>query len=376
MNGFARISILTLAIGCASKMDEATVRSTFEAAFKEHNPTEGQYGWELVGKGQWFKGSMFSTECLKENMLAYPDLNNPGRLSPDFALQYSFTASTKRGYCIDMGSDLRPVIDSIEPVSELGSYDIQNVNFHYELNDASPWFGCFQETHSNRTIRVEKREDVPLINPDDVAKLAFQENNGCPQPVPKAVERKAKGPFTAEPSDSPSIEDVKKLAQAFDDALHAGEFDKAMKLVSCVNLLTEKPEDMWGGCVLGDFVAVGPSTHGESRAQDGAPWLEYAIYDLAKLEKVVADKEDKTLFHVLMTHRKTKGTRSFSVQWADGQWKLLGKLSIMGAGMTPVRLMNDLHESTNRDIFKRRLEGEAIDHKGNALDPNAEEEGE
>ena len=68
---------------------------------------------------------MFSTECLKENMLAYPDLNNPGRLSPDFALQYSFTASTKRGYCIDMGSDLRPVIDSIEPVSELGSYDIR-----------------------------------------------------------------------------------------------------------------------------------------------------------------------------------------------------------------------------------------------------------
>ena len=113
MNGFARISLLSIAIGCQSKMDEATVRSTFEAAFKEHNPTEGQYGWELVGKGQWFKGSMFSTECLKENMLAYPDLNNPGRLSPDFALQYTFTASTKRGYCIDMGSDLRPVIDSI-----------------------------------------------------------------------------------------------------------------------------------------------------------------------------------------------------------------------------------------------------------------------
>ena len=34
MNGFARISLLSIAIGCQSKMDEATVRSTFEAAFK------------------------------------------------------------------------------------------------------------------------------------------------------------------------------------------------------------------------------------------------------------------------------------------------------------------------------------------------------
>ena len=49
-------------------------------------------------------------------------------------------------------------------------------------------------------------------------------------------------------------------------------------------------------------------------------------------------------------------------------------MSVIGAGITPVRLMNDLHQKDARDIFERRLAGEKINVKGQPLDPNAEKE--
>ena len=96
--------------------------------------------------------------------------------------------------------------------------------------------------------------------------------------------------------------------------------------------------------------------------------------DMRALEFFLQDKEDKTLFHVIMPHRKSKKERSFSIQWIDGQWKILGVMSVIGAGITPVRLMNDLHQKEARDIFDRRLAGEKINVKGQPLDPNAEKE--
>ena len=101
-----------------------------------------------------------------------------------------------------------------------------------------------------------------------------------------------------------------------------------MGMISCVNLETNK----WGTCSLVELLALGPSTYGDFRVEDGAPWLEYTQYNLKALTKIVKDKKDPTILHVLMPHRKTKKTRSFSVQWTSGRWKLLGVVSIMGLG--------------------------------------------
>ena len=134
-------------------------------------------------------------------------------------------------------------------------------------------------------------------------------------------------------------------------------------MVSCIDLFAEANQQ-WGFCSLSEYVALGPSTHGDSRPEDGMPWMEGVQYSLDNIKKVVQDKKDKTLFHVIMPHRKSKKERSFSVQWVDGQWKMLGAMSVIGAGITPIRLINDLHEKEARDIFERRLAGEKINVKG------------
>ena len=48
------LMLMSLLFGCNSKMDEATVKGVVENAFLEQNPTEGRYGWEIIGKAQWF----------------------------------------------------------------------------------------------------------------------------------------------------------------------------------------------------------------------------------------------------------------------------------------------------------------------------------
>ena len=71
---------------------------------------------------------------------------------------------------------------------------------------------------------------------------------------------------------------------------------------------------------------------------------------------------------------KNRKMLSFSIQWVGGEFKLFGAVSIMGAGLTPIRLMNDLHDKQYREAFEKRLAGEEVDYKGNPLNPNAEEE--
>ena len=72
------LMLMSLLFGCNSKMDEATVKGVVEKAFMEQNPTEGRYGWEIIGKAQWFVGQGFNMECLMENELAYINYDKPG----------------------------------------------------------------------------------------------------------------------------------------------------------------------------------------------------------------------------------------------------------------------------------------------------------
>ena len=44
-----------------------------------------------------------------------------------------------------------------------------------------------------------------------------------------------------------------------------------------------------------------------------------------------------------------------------------GRCQHYGAGITPLRIMNDLHDKTYREAFDKRLAGEEVDYKGNFL---------
>ena len=360
------ILICLAALGCSSQMPEEVVRKTIEDAFLAENPA-GRIGWELVGKGQWFEGTSFSKGCLIDREFAYPNFDTVGQLTPSVLGQTYLVSSTQRGFCIDLGREARLVIDSIEPVSEMSQgWDIQNITAHFEVDDPTPWFECLNEDVQTRTFYVEDKNGTPTVN--DLSQVRLTSNN-CTGNTTKAEERKSTSRPTKEPTKAPTMDQIKALATEIDEALYSADFKKAMSLTSCVNLLDPAQAEAakWGFCTLGDFVNLGPSTKGQQRLQDGPPWLEGTAYKFDAFEKIQADKEDPTLFHVLMKHRRSKETRSFAVQWADGKWKMFGVYSVISQGVSAVRFMNDLHDKEKRDIFNRRLSGEKIDHKGDPL---------
>ena len=64
--------------------------------------------------------------------------------------------------------------------------------------------------------------------------------------------------------------------------------------------------------------------------------------------------------------------RSLTVQWVDGQYKLMAVVSLKGEGMTSPRFVYDMHVPQRRKIFEKRLKGEPIDERGNNYDPFAD----
>ena len=146
---------------CGGQMSEETVKATVEAAFQEANQTGGRLGWELAGKGQWFNGLEFDKTCLMENDLAYPNHMKQGRISPTYAAQSFVTASTKRGYCLDLGTDLSLEVLSIEPVSEMSQgWDIQNVQVRFSIKNPTPWFPCLKESHLSRMVQNPEKQII------------------------------------------------------------------------------------------------------------------------------------------------------------------------------------------------------------------------
>ena len=361
------LSLISLAaIGCSSQMPEDVVRKTIEDAFLAENPA-GRIGWELVGKGQWFEGTSFSKGCLIDREFAYPNFDTVGQLTPSILGQTYLVSSTQRGFCIDLGREARLVIDSIEPVSEMSQgWDIQNITAHFEVDDPTPWFECLNEDVRSRSFYVEDKNGTPTVN--DLSQVRLTSNN-CTGNTTKAESRKSGSRPTATPPKAPTMDQVKSLTTKLDEALYNADFDKVMDMTSCVNVLDPEQDEeaKWGYCTLGDFVNLGPSTKGQQRLQDGPPWLEGTVYKFDSFEKIQADRGDPTLFHVLMTHRRSKESRSFTVQWADEQWKMFGVYSVISQGVSAIRFMNDFHDKAKKDIFDRRLKGEKIDHKGNPL---------
>ena len=357
---------------CSSKLEEDQIRSAVQTQFDIDNPSQTRLTWELKGKGQWYKGIEFDSTCLAENDLAFSKPRSPGYISPVHSAQVFVTGATKRGYCLDLGESLSIDVLSIDDKSAVKK-DTYLVKYSFSAKDPSPFFQCLTEKTKVREVMVEGVEkDGAKVAQVIKSNLKFQDGNDCTA-TQQPQKRTASPRPMSEPPVKLNIEEAKKIAQKFDDLIFEQNFEEVQQMVSCLDLFSDVNQQ-WGHCALSEFVALGPSTHGDSRPEDGMPWMEGVQYSLNNIKKVVQDKKDKTLFHVIMPHRKSKKDRSFSIQWIDGQWKILGVMSVIGAGITPVRLMNDLHQKDARDIFERRLAGEKINVKGQPLDPNAEKE--
>jgi hypothetical protein len=352
--------------GCEAVQDPEPARQAVADHFAERYPG-GRVGLLLKGHNVWLEAPYFNKECLESKNLAFNDdpstrpAGTPARISPTFAAQRWLSASTDQGYCVYMGIDPKLTIDD----ASWGG-DRWRVSGTVSVTEPSPWFECLEMSVKKRIVEVSSSGDgAPQLEGEiDLY------TGDCPVPLPDGWERPTSSRPRKAPSKPPSVAQVKKLVGDFDAALASGDHSAARSMTSCVNLFADGP---WGACALGDFVAVGPSFPDEQRAAHGTPWLEYSLKKIDDIGKIVKDKDDPTLYHVTLRHKRTGKPRSFSVQWAGGGWKMLGVISQQAEAITAVRYLNDLHDREKRDIFARRLKGEKIDHLGHALEPEAEE---
>ncbi len=347
-------------------------KEAVESAFAAANPP-GRTGMELGGKAVWLSAYGFDSTCLEEKNLAFNDNPNKRyesaqavmRISPTYTAQRFITASTASGYCLYVGDDPELTISEITPET-----DTWHVTAKLTLKQTTPWFECMDERFSTRFLDVVDAGDH-TATVRDPSRLALFEGK-CPSPMPGGEDRpKPHARPSAKPPAAPTMAEVQSLVKDFDDALYAHDFPTALSHVSCANLVEEAP--FFGACSVGELVAVGPQPRGQERAEDGTPWLEFAVASFSDFRRIVAERKDPTLYHVTLTHKRTGRDRSFSVQWEQGKWKLLGVVDSKAEGLTFLRFLYDLHEPARMATFDRRLKGEKLDEKGQPP-PGADDE--
>ena len=359
------LSLLACGPGLSADAAKEAVRSAAEAA----NPP-GRTGIELMGKSRWVQAPMFNRECVEQKDLAFADTpaDRPAgaggiqRISPTYFNQRYITAATVDGWCVLIGEDIQ--VEVGEPAINGESW---MVPVNYSMKSASPWFECLEDSWKGRTVQVSANE---AGEPTFEAELDLAPG-ACPLPMPPGEERPKGQRPKSKPKKAPSKKDVLEAAQAFDQALWDHDLLAALEHVSCYNLLEDAK---YGSCTSSELIQVGPHPRGEQRMEDGVPWTELVIRDLEDIGRITKDSKIPTMYHVNVQHKRTKRDRSFAVEWVDGEWKVVGVLGRGSEDLASLRFMYDLHRADRRDIFLRRLEGEAIDEKGNPLDPYASED--
>lgn len=350
--------LLLLAAACGPSLEPEGARKAVQDAFAAANPP-GRAGLLLEGKAVWLQAGMFDDSCLEQKDLAFNDdpkrrpSGSRPRISPTYMNQRWITASTPTGYCVYLGTDPTTEVGGAEWVE-----DRYLVEASVKITSPSPWFECLEPEARERTVQVVEDESGGAKVMDDMGLFS----GDCPRPLPEGEERRAGRAPTEAPPKPPTRAEVVSLAERLEDAFYRGDFGLAQELTSCYNLFEK---ERYGTCSVGEYVAVGPSLHGDPRPQDGTPWLEYSIASLDDLGAITRDGRDPTLFHVNMTHKRTGRDRSFAVQWVGGKWKMVGVIGLLAEGLTTVRYVYDLHRPDRRAIFQRRLEGEELDEKGN-----------
>ncbi len=348
--------------GCdKASTDPAVPKAAVEKAFADANPG-GRSSVELGGRNVWLEAGMFVPGCLESKDLAFNDIpaerpsGSAPRISPTYANQRYITGTSERGVCVVLGADPQATVTNVV-------YDGAEwvVDYTVAVSEPTPWFECLMDRIKNNQATVKIAEDGTASVQQDLTLL----RGGCSLDLPKDVERRGGDRPTAKPPKPPTAEAVAALARDFDKALFEADFVAARKLVRCVNLF-ESP--MWDACALSELIAVGPSFSGEPRGRDGTPWMEYVVRGPDEFARIVPERGDPTLFHVMMKHKRSGADRSFTVQWADGKWHLFGVVQLKAEGLTAMRFVNDLHDRKKMDILERRIKGDKIDHLGNPIE--------
>jgi hypothetical protein len=362
------LPLISFAAGCGASLDAGPARAALEAAAAAANPA-GRTGLLLQGHNVWLGTDAFDKSCLESKDLAFnddpsrrPDGSGP-RISPTYAAQIWITARTNKGYCVVLGED--PAVELGEPSWSGEGWRIQA---KYTVSKPSPWFECLNPDLKDRLVEVR----IPDGGPPEIARDLSLGQGDCPSPVPAPGPRAGAAPPTARPKGPPSRAEVIELVTAFDALLAKNDHAAALQRVSCWNLFEEQK---YGSCVIGDLVAVGPQFPSEPSPGHGTPWLEYAVASAEDIGKITMDGKDPTLAHVLVKHKRTGADRSFSVQWVEGAWKLHGVLNQKAEALSALRFLNDLHQREAADVHRRRIAGEAIDHRGQPLEGAAPAEG-
>jgi hypothetical protein len=350
--------------GCPT-VPEEEARAAIQQAFEAANPP-GRHGVELRGKSVWLTADMFQEECLHQNDLAFSDdaskrpRGSKGmRISPIYDAQRFFTGFTEDGWCVYLGSD--PRIDIRQGTWEGDHWEFPTI---IGFAESSPWAQCLDYPVLNRLVSVGKADDGGAEVEGELALF----DDACPRPLPGGEERRSAVRPTSKAPQAPSLDLVRALLTDFDQALYDRDFEKALGMVSCYNVFEK---DKYGTCSVAELISLAPlPRNGAVRPEDGPPWAMNVIDSLDALERVRPDRDDPSMFHVMVKPRKGED-RSLAVQWVGGGWKLVGVVSLKAEDLTKMEIIYDLHRKEKKEIFERRMQGEPIDAKGYPYDPNA-----
>ena len=350
------IATWLLGLGCTdgdAAVKEAATQVVMEAF--QSVDRSGPVGVEALGKGVWWRAAALDPDCLRGKELAFRD-PSPGkgpRFSPTYDAQSVFQAGTEAGFCVHVGDSL-----SMTP-NKVSQYDgAWVVDVEFGIGSPNAWWECLDPVQKTRPIRLATADDGTL----SIEKMPALLGDGCPTPL-KLVNPKREGrkvPTTRPPS-APSLQDVVLAAKRVDDAMWAGDLQAVYDATACYNLYEKQK---FGSCSGAELVNAGPIPRGQLRRQDGPPWTNNR-FTLDDIGRPKADKSDPTLFHsVVVSGTLKRKKRTISVQWVDNAFKLVGLVQRKAEGLTTVEYVTDLGRSDARDIFRRRMEGEDIDHQG------------
>lgn len=341
--------------GSGGERAVALVQETFAA-----RKTAGAVGVEALGKGVWYRAEAFNSGCLESKQWAHRDRSggDAPRVSPNYEAQGAFQQTTADGWCVWIGDDLDMQTGAVNRFGDAWVVDVT-----FTVARPGGWWDCVDDKQRQAVVRVIEGRDGALSIEKDPALWG----GGCPRPLPIANPARAPGKRpTAAPPRPPTGADVVAAAKAFDDALYAHDLGAALDALACWNLFEKEP---FGACSASELVAVGPIPRGASRREDGTPWSQNVFRSLDAIGRPEADRKDKTMFHAEVKAADGKHPRrTISVQWVDGSWKLVGAVSRKAEGLTSVEAVLDLDRKEKREIFDRRVAGEAIDFQGNPLD--------
>jgi hypothetical protein len=269
-----------------------------------------------------------------------------------------------------MGEDLSLNLVSVEEESEGHELEANPVTLTWSMSisEPSPYFDCLADWVKNPTLTLQPNQ--AFIEPEVLGLF----DNGCQEldePMPQPYDRdKAAGALRLAPSPpaAPSASDISELMRSMDKALADRDLAKALELTQCYNLILLEPDlpgldqewmpvvvqDSVGACIPSDLLDTGPSF--EAAPNEWlVPWLEFQIDSTSGIGKIYVERGDKSrsFYHVELAGtepgpsvpdfgRRT-GNKSITVQYVEGEWKLVGLIESDFSGITPVRYVNDLH---------------------------------